>query len=161
MIIALENTLNAEACDYLINIFNSNKNLHETHAQSKLLRCADILNKEQKEYTYKFSRYVHNLVTLHTGYLLYPDNVQIVYKPPQSEQKSHKDFITSKFTSITFLNSLDTGNTFFDGFGSIKPQAGRTLIFNGGEMYHGSEITTEDRYTFISWYSEDPNRLEI
>lgn len=161
MIIALENCLNKEDCNYLINIFTTNENLHEKHGLSSLLRCKKILDVEQSNYTNKISRYIHNLVIKHTGYLVYPDNIQIVCKTSGSEQKIHKDFETSKFTSITFLNSLESGETFFDDFGSVKPRVGRTIIFNGNEIPHGSNITKEERYTFICWYSEDVNRLEI
>jgi hypothetical protein len=161
MIIALENCLDKESCDYLINVFKTNKDIHEKHGLSSLLRIKKISNIEQNNYTNKISRYIHNLVIKHTGYLLYPDNIQIVCKPSESGQKLHKDFQTSKFTSITFLNSLDSGETFFEDFGSVKPRIGRTIIFNGNELPHGSKITREDRYTFICWYSEDPNRLEI
>jgi len=161
MIIALENSLNKESCDYLIDVFKNNKGLHEKHESSALLRIKKILNIEQYNYINKISRFIHNLVIKHTGYLVYPDNIQIVCKPSESEQKIHKDFHTSKFTSITFLNTLESGETFFHDFGSVKPRVGRTIIFNGNEIPHGSKITKEDRYTFICWYSEDPNRLEI
>ena len=163
MIVSIDDVLTKEACKTLIDIFNKNKNLQEEYdngSMTHILRCRSLIN-DDFNFTYKVSRYLNNLITKHTGHLVYPDNVQIVLKPPKSSQTAHKDFNTSHITSITYLNTLDSGETFVEDFGKIKPKEGRTIFFNGDEITHGSETTLEDRYTFISWYSKDVQRLDF
>ena len=160
MILSIDNVINKETCDLLIKIFNDNTHLQEEHNNSYALRCKKLKG-EDLNFTYKISRYLNNLITKLTGDLIYHDNVQIVLKPPQVEQVAHKDFETSFITSITYLNNLNNGETFFEDFGDIKPKAGRTVIFNGHDIIHGSKKASENRYTFIAWYSKDVNKLDI
>ena len=159
MILSIDNVINQETCDLLIKIFNNNKDLQERHDDSHSLRCKKLRG-EDFNFTYKISRYLNNLITKHTGDLIYHDNVQIVLKPPLVEQPPHNDYETSFITSITYLNTLKNGETFFEDFGDIKPKAGRTVIFNGHDIVHGSKKASENRYTFIAWYSKDVNKLD-
>jgi hypothetical protein len=82
MIVSIDDVLTKEACKTLIDIFNKNKNLQEEYdngSMTHILRCRSLIN-DDFNFTYKVSRYLNNLITKHTGHLVYPDNVQIVLK---------------------------------------------------------------------------------
>ena len=158
MLINIDNLLENNTCDTLIKIFHSNQKLISDYNRSLKLHCMQ-LEGEHKLYTYKVSRFIHSVVTKHTGEIVFPDNAEIVLKKPSVDMELHKDREHRDFVSITFLNSLNSGHTYIEGFGDVKPEKGRTIFFKGNQMLHGNRSPEEDRYTFISWYTKDISKI--
>ena len=157
MLINIDNLLDDIVCDNLIEIFNNNNQLTFNFNESIVLDCMKLKG-EQKLFVQKASMLIHGFLTKHTGEVLFPDNIEILLKKPSVSLHSHIDRKHRDFTSITYLNSLDSGHTYIEGFGDIKPKKGRTIYFKGNKMTHGNRSPEKDRYTFISWYTKDINK---
>lgn len=160
MLLSIDNLLDNTVCDNLIQILNNNKEITTNHLGSIKVHCME-LNNEHKLYSYKVSRFIHSVMTKHINEVVYPDNIEIVLKQPSVELGLHTDRSDRDFVSITYLNSLNSGHTYIEGFGDIKPEKGRTIFFKGNEMLHGNRSPEEDRYTFIAWYTKDINKINI
>jgi len=84
--------------------------------------------------------------------LQFPDNMEIVQWPTNSQMSPHYD-PGDRFAFIIYLNDNFTGGeTVIDGV-SISPKTGRLVLFNNGIYKHEvRQITEGTRYTLISWY---------
>mgnify|MGYP001169079370 FL=1 len=157
MLVSIDNLLDNSACDNLIEIFNSNKQMTFNYNESIVLNCLK-LKEEHKLFVQKVSMFVNGILNIHAGEVLFPDNIEIVLKQPGVSLDAHLDREHRDYASITYLNSLDSGHTNIENFGDIKPEKGRTIFFKGNKMKHGNRNPEKDRYTFISWYTKDANK---
>lgn len=80
------------------------------------------------------------------------------YKSNRGFFSTHSDSGTIQriFSTVLYLNDVDDGGeTFFDKFDiSVKPRAGRMIMFPGNFVYtHGAKIPkSNDKFAVVTWF---------
>jgi hypothetical protein len=77
---------------------------------------------------------------------------RIVYWPKGSYQPNHLDFSYHTWTSVLYLNTVDTGGELGIDDQFIKPKKGSLITFQGNKKHHSVNPVLEDRYTVSTWY---------
>ena len=151
MLQTLYNFLSIEECDYLINLYDKNKdkvffyegnktwplNLNEFVSDSVvnkiILRINDICVSENEK--------------------TYLDTIQIVKWPTNSFMNKHTDSETDQFSCILYLNDDFEGGQTLIGNSFVEPKTGLLTIFVGSQITHSvTKITQGSRYTLALWY---------
>ena len=111
---------------------------------------------------------------------IYPEQAEIMRWQVGMDQNPHIDkmadpetgediYPETAWASILYLNdNYDGGKTYFEpcpelpmGF-EIEPQAGKLVMFQGMEFYHGvTKVRRAERYTLPFWYTRNVHTMTI
>ena len=166
MFIVLPEHLPVSLCSELIRIYKDNEDISEEWRETKPLEVRRIPNQEDLIKCKFVERYLNNTAVRFFGIDTYTELSQIVKWPLGSSQPHHVDVSreSTTFTSITYLNDdYEGGETYFTKEDIlIKPQVGRTILFDGKKYEHGvNKITNGTRYTLALWYSSNVMDCQI
>jgi hypothetical protein len=157
MILFQENFIAKDDCDYVIDIFNKNKNksiVYEVNS-TNILKVNLIESFLLNSIRSKVVNYCESL----TNCKIFLNNCEIVEWPKNSHHPPHYDSINDIFSSIIYLNdNFEGGETYFSDSKIIKPKKGSCLTFSNSKYRHSvNKINTGTRYTLSCWFTRTSN----
>jgi hypothetical protein len=156
MILIKDDFLSKTECDKLLSFYKKHEHLMRKWPPKDTGPCAYLIG-----ITHKTSPLIKNILSRIESYaqIYFNSNLKVDWAELKKQQKgSHHQFHydtakeRTRLASITYLNTLSSGNTVFKEGLEIQPRAGRSIWFDGQLYFHGVSTTDEDRYTIPAWY---------
>jgi len=153
MLQTLYNFLTLEECNYLINLYENNKDEIFFYEGNKTWPLN--LNKFVSDRVVnKTLQQVSNIcVSLNKNIVL--DTAQIVKWPTNSFMAEHTDPENDQYACIIYLNeNFEGGLTSFEDL-FVKTKSGLLVIFPNSEIKHSvTQVTHGTRFTLALWYTK-------
>jgi predicted 2-oxoglutarate/Fe(II)-dependent dioxygenase YbiX len=152
--IVKENFISDDFCDYLIDVFKNNPQLHNEHPPFlQVIYLQDIMELDTiKKLTGLIS---HHCITEldKNAYINYH---QIAEWKTGAFQGLHKDYDFHNFTSVLYLNDNFEGGQTLVNDEISHPKKGKLISFAGKDLIHEVRTVTKGtRYTVPVWYKLD------
>jgi len=156
MFLIVNNLLTPGECEKLIKLYKDHQHLNVKWPPGATGPCAHAIDSTKvlhpllslvlKRMEKTVQKYFNSKITIDWSELKQHDK--------EASHNLHYDGTSNKtiLSSITYLNTLTSGHTYFMDGTQVCPKAGRMIIFNGCKYRHGAKVTTKERHTIPVWY---------